>query len=57
MPNRTATAWKGVTYRTMAVTKQKVTNIAVALSNRQQGEIKYVSQTDENKVGILAMTR
>jgi hypothetical protein len=42
----------------MAVTKQKVTNIAVALSNRQQGEIKYVvSQTDENKAGILAMTR
>jgi hypothetical protein len=32
-PNRIATTWKGVTYRRIAVTKQKVMKIAVALLN------------------------
>jgi hypothetical protein len=35
-PSSTATTWNGVTYRIIAVTKQKLMKIAVALYTQQQ---------------------
>lgn len=39
-PSKTATTWKGVTYRTIAATKQKNINIAVALHISKKQDIK-----------------